>query len=700
MIHPLRRARRAAPRLWPPCLVGLLCAAAACAPGVLQRRPPWAHLAQKTTEPADEANARKLWHDAREAGAAGDGNRARALETQLRHDYPTSEAAAWAYEAGAQRAAMDGNAALELDELEHVLYLRPHYAHADRVQQNYTVRLVQLGRDKEALAQVRHLPAGEARDKLATSLLAPLADAGRGQVAIELMGELLNSPQTPAAERRRLQDWAQDVTKTQLGFNDVDRLWAAHGNDPSWAHLQPLLLLRLAKIHFHTHDEARAEALLDEMLRRFPNSPYAEPAARFRKLIAARFEVDPTAVGVLLPLSGRYKVFGERSLAAIQLAFEKAPNVKLIVKDTQGEPTLAAQALDSLVLEHHIVAAIGPLFSAEATSAALKAEELGLPLLCLSHREGLTDVGRHVFRTALTVGAQAKALASTAFDQLGMRTFAVMAPKSRYGQDFLQAFWDEVEARRGEIRGVELYEPEQTTFREPVRRLVGRWFLNARPEYREALKALKERDLSGLRMRVEVDRLDKRSPPIVDFEGLVIPDSGRQIGMIAPALAFEDLALTQDDKALEKMRKSLGQEELKPITLLGASTWNSQSTLDSCEQYCENAVFVDGYFAQSPEVRVRDFVQAFRASTGAEPLLTEAQAFDTAGILAQVLGGRRPVDKRHEVVDALLKLPAYPGVCGRTRFRDNGEAERELVTLTIRNRRIQPLVKPTRRASR
>ena len=46
-------------------------------------------------------------------------------------------------------------------------------------------------------------------------------------------------------------------------------------------------------------------------------------------------------------------------------------------------------------------------------------------------------------------------------------------------------------------------------FREPVRRLVGRWFLSARSTYRDALDALKRQKLSPMRLRSELDKLDR-----------------------------------------------------------------------------------------------------------------------------------------------------------------------------------------------
>ena len=77
-------------------------------------------------------------------------------------------------------------------------------------------------------------------------------------------------------------------------------------------------------------------------------------------------------------------------------------------------------------------------------------------------------------------------------------------------------------------------------------------------------------------------------------------------------------------------------------------------------------------------------------------------------MLVQLLGRPRgaapsvaPSKARGQLVDALLALDGYPGVCGRTRFNQTGEAERELKTLTIRNHRIAPFVASSgRRAGR
>ena len=188
-------------------------------------------------------------------------------------------------------------------------------------------------------------------------------------------------------------------------------------------------------------------------------------------------------------------------------------------------------------------------------------------------------------------------------------------------------------------------------------------------------------------MRSEVAKLDKLSAPVVDFDALIIPDSGRQLGLIAPAVAFEDILLGQSARGLDRARRASNSSQARGVTLMGASTWNTAQTLDACEQYCEDSVFVDAYFAGSPEVRVRDFISAFRGRTGTEPYLSEAQSYDTAGLLGRVLRRQQPKD-RNALKDALLGAEPYLGVTGRMQFDAQGDMAKDLYTLTIRNHQI------------
>lgn len=652
---------------------------------------------QPTASSSEEEAGRKLRSEAAALDTTNP-TEAEKKRDDLVKRYPNTLAAAEIFEARAQAAAEAGKTAEALLQYEHLLFYRPDAPHADAAREQYAALLLEAGRfdDAEKNLQVLYTNASNPAVKLrlGTILVDAQAGAGHTGAALEVMVDLANLAGMTDAQRRELQDKAVGLVGSNLGFTDAEAVWGKASNNPRWGFLQPVLAYKLAKIYYHTRDYNRSEDMLNLIGERYPQSAYAAPAREFLEHLKARFEVEPRAIGVVLPLTGKFKQYGERSLAAIQMAFGPHSPIHLVVKDSQGEPNIAAQAVETLVLENHVIGILGPMFSGEAMSAALKAEELQVPLIALSHRDGLPELGPFVFRTALTVTAQAKALAKVAFEELGFSRFALLYPKSRYGLDFIAAFWDEVDRRKGEIRGAEAYDPDQTTFREPVRRLIGHWYLNARSDYREALDALRRAKLPPLRLRSEAEKLDKTLPPVVDFDAIIIPDSGRQIGLIAPALAFEDVILTHDPKTLDKIRKAQKSVDVHPVTLLGASTWNSAQTLESCESYCEDSVFVDAYFANSPDPKVRDFIAAFReANGGAEPLLPEAQAFDTAGLLKGVLALGKPASRK-ALREQLGKISPYPGITGKMTFDNEGDAQKDLFVLTIKEHTIRLYERP------
>lgn len=640
----------------------------------------------------DEQAARQAADEANRLEAAGDAEGARVARAALLERYPATAAAAELYEAQAKQAAAAGNSDEAVAQYEKLLFFRPGFERISEAREAYAKLLLEVGRPQDAAAMLRALYQGgqssAAQIQLGVLLADALSRSGSGKQAVEVLVDLMSQQLTGAELRGDLHRRAVDVIDSGLGFRDAEELWGRVQNDAAWAALQPPLALKLAKVYYHTRAYDQSEQMLNVVTTRYAKSEYAAPAQEFLKRLRARFAVNPRAIGVVLPLSGKFQQYGERSLRAIELAFGEGSGYQLIVKDSRGEALDAANAVEQLVLEHNVIAIIGDLFSAPATAAAQKAEELSVPIISLSYGEGLPQLGGWVFRAALTVEAQAKGLARVAFEDLGISRFAILYPRSRYGVDFATAFWREVEKRQGEVRGAQSYEHDQTTFKEQVAKLVGRWYRSARRDYNEAIRELRAKNLPSHRFQAAVEKLEKSLPPIVDFDAIVIPDSAQNVGLIAPALAFEDIVMTRDPKMLERIRKATGQKEITPVTLLGGSTWNHPLITRSCEQYCEDSVFVDGYFPDSTDPKVRDFVAAYREKVGAEPVLSDAQAFDAGGLLKQVLTSARAAE-REALRTALVGLTAYHGVTGTMKFDEQGETAKDLFVLTIKEHTIR-----------
>jgi ABC-type branched-subunit amino acid transport system substrate-binding protein len=424
-----------------------------------------------------------------------------------------------------------------------------------------------------------------------------------------------------------------------------------------------------------------------------PARPAATPTPGATPALAPLVSGDPDGsspdvIGVAVPLSGRYKAWGEAILDGVAVALHGG-SVRVVAKDTRGEPDGAAQALADLHAEGAI-AALGGVTNAEAHRAAERAQELGLPFVSLARVENVTAPGPFVFRNMLTAEAQARALVDLAMSRRGLKRFALMWPTTAYGQELAQAFWREVEAKGGEIRGAEPYEPERTNFAPLVRSMTGKAHLEERADYRDRAKEISESEQDPFRRRKALQKLRENLPPIADFEAVFVPDFARNIALVAPALAVEDVVTaTCDPREVERVRRTTGRDDVEPVQLLGANGWDDPALVEKAGRYVQCAVFVDGFFAASDRPDTRRFVEASQGQFWRPPSILEASAHDAARALREILSRGAP--NRDTVRAGLAGLSGFPGATGTLAFDDRREVSKPLFFLTVDGASIREL---------
>lgn len=360
------------------------------------------------------------------------------------------------------------------------------------------------------------------------------------------------------------------------------------------------------------------------------------------------------AIGVLLPLSGKFSSFGQLVQRGMELALRQQPGrtspVQLLFRDIGADPQLSAETVSSLVHDDGVMAIAGPITSAAAEAAAQRAQQEGIPLLSLSQRDGLPEMGDMIFRDSLTPRLQAEALARYAVEERGLTTFGILLPDTRPGREMADQFAAALNRCGGQVLAREAYPPEATDFRRQIRMLMGK-----DPDAREA-----EPPSDPL------EDLFLPDPPPPSFQALFIPDYADKVGLIAPQLPYYGL---------------------EGLPLFGINGWDSPELLRTAGSFVEGAVFVDGFFVHSPYPFVRDFVNRYVERYGEEPNILEAQGFDVAGILLDILDDPA-VASRDDVRLALQQLRNYPGVTGATSFSLEGEAEKVLFLLQVKNGNI------------
>lgn len=382
-----------------------------------------------------------------------------------------------------------------------------------------------------------------------------------------------------------------------------------------------------------------------------------------------------TKIGVILPLSGKYALFGEQALKGILLAagiFETAGvkgaaeqdnakianNVEIIIKDTRDDPSASTKAVEELALtslslfskreQGGVVGIIGPLLSITATDAAKKAQELKVPVITLSQKQGLTGVGDYIFRNFLLPSDQARAVAAYAINRLNYKRFAILYPNNLYGTELANFFKEEVKKGKGEIVAEEQYKEGQTYFGKEITKL----FKIKETEKKEGRKKTKLFEAA------------------VAVDAIYIPDYFDTIGLIVPHLAYYNI---------------------KDVKFLGSNGWNSSKLIEMAGKYVEGSVFVDGFFSGSQRETTAKFVSDFKNIYGTEPGIIEAQAYDAVKIMLETIRNSQESgikSQKDEVRDNLSNLKGFPGATGNITFDINREALKNLFILTVKNGRI------------
>ncbi len=477
------------------------------------------------------------------------------------------------------------------------------------------------------------------------------------------------------------------------------------------------LMYRLGDYYAREAKYADAARILSAFIDKFPRHAKIEEAKALLQTIAQKSVYSRYTIGCLMPLSGRYKTYGQRALKGVELALNRFSSqnanssIKIIVKDTEADPDKAVMAVQELFKEN-VAAIIGPLVTAE--TAAAEAQKSGIPIITLTQKEDITQTGEYVFRNFFTPKMQVKTLVSFAVEKLGLDSFAILYPDENYGITFMNLFWDQVLAQGGRVVGVESYKSSQTDFADPIKKLVGLYY--EVPEDLKAAMAMADdggdsaagNDSPGIDLQhtgeiayqnqqevldqlrdqgeetdqqedqaVEDDQLEAQATedaqleekeeepqPIIDFDAVFIPDEPKKSGLIIPQLAFYDIRDTY---------------------LLGTNLWHSDTLIEMARQYAQGAIITDGFFGQSNSEPVRTFVKSFEETFSEKPEFIEAVAYDTAMILFELVS-RPEVLFRSVLKEELANLKDYQGVTGGTSFDESGDVHKKLNLIQIKGR--------------
>lgn len=345
-----------------------------------------------------------------------------------------------------------------------------------------------------------------------------------------------------------------------------------------------------------------------EVLRLLPALPPEEQAGLRQRfglgplLLPAAAPAPATAIGLLLPLSGRDRALGERVLRGALLGADllpehKAEGFELRVRDLGAAGVSAEQAVDELAQEG-VAALVGPPSrGGEAERVAAQAAKHGLPLLDLSPE--LAAVPGPAFHVLRGNAARAEGLARYLAAQR-LPTVAVLAPATAYGRAMTRAFVAALQGRpAANVRVVaQLSYPEGTTT-----------FLG------------------------QAQKLLALAP-----EALFVPAPVGQLELVSAQLASSGVLATQNVPAGRTRPSAAGGPPVR--LLLSTAEGLSERLLRNAGRYLQGAVLAP---ISSGAIPVDDpalgaFAAGYQRAYGEEPVALDALGHDAVRLLRAACG--------------------------------------------------------------
>ncbi|CAK0745098.1 ABC transporter substrate-binding protein [uncultured Gammaproteobacteria bacterium] len=175
-------------------------------------------------------------------------------------------------------------------------------------------------------------------------------------------------------------------------------------------------------------------------------------------------------VALLLPLTGTSAALGQGMADAAQLALFDAgtESVALLPRDTGGTPAGAVEAARQALADGAGLI-VGPLFSSEVGAVKALTIAAGRPMLAFSNDGSLAGGG--TFILGFTPGEQVARVIGFARSR-GLGRFAVLAPRSAYGEAVVSALVQTTTRLGGIVVRQERYDPALADPTLPVRGLV------------------------------------------------------------------------------------------------------------------------------------------------------------------------------------------------------------------------------------
>ncbi len=352
-------------------------------------------------------------------------------------------------------------------------------------------------------------------------------------------------------------------------------------------------------------------------------------------------------IGVIAPMTGDVKTFGDSTQKGAQLAVDEwnakggvlGKKIELVLADDKNDPAEATNAATKMIQQdkiHYIVGSVSSKCSIPISEIANKNKVV---MISGTSTNGKVTVDPwpggtrkpYVFRACFIDDFQGPAMANYALNTLGFKKAAIFYDNGNdYVKGLAETFKAAFEKGGGTVPVYEAYSSSDT-------------------------------DFSALITKMMAD------PPDI----LYVPDYYNMVNLIT------------------KQARDAGFKGV----FAGGDGWDSA---DLNMQSTEGGYFTNHYSPEDPRPEVQNFVKAYQAKYGSVPDALATLAYDATNLLLNAIS-TAGVDDTAKVKDAMQATKDFQTVSGSVTFDENGNPHKDITILQIKGGKqtFAAVVKPS-----
>lgn len=343
-------------------------------------------------------------------------------------------------------------------------------------------------------------------------------------------------------------------------------------------------------------------------------------------------QTNTISIGLIVPITGDVKTFGESVRNAVLLAVSEAnekggvlgKTIKIISADDKNDPTEAANACSKLINQNKVKFIIGSVASKSSiplSEICQQAKVLMITPTSTNPRVTVRDNGErkdYVFRACFIDPFQGTVAAKFAIENLKAKRAAILYDISNdYVKGLAEFFQEAFTKLGGKVTVSESYGKDDV-------------------------------DFSALLTKVKADNPDV----------LFIPDYYTKVGLIV------------------KQARAMGVNAV----FLGGDGWDSPEMVKIAGDAINGGYFTNHYSPQDPRPEVQEWVSKYEAKYGQKPDALATLGYDATLLLLEAMKNAKS-EKVEDVRDALTKLSNFQTVSGQITFDAFGNPVKNAVIL-------------------